>query len=52
MYHIYLSMRVFFSPYHTVMDSDKNKERTIFRHTLRLMQVQYTDYKHTEKLAV
>lgn len=42
----------FFLSYHTVMDSGKNKESTILRHTLRFMQVKYTDYKHTEKLAV
>jgi len=52
MYHMYLSMLVFFLSYHTVTGSDKNKESTIFRHTLCLMQVHYTDYKHTEKLAV
>jgi len=42
---------LFFFPI-IVTYSGKNKESMIFRHTLRFMQVQYTDYKHTEKLAV
>jgi len=50
--HIYLSMLVFLLSYHTVTSSGKNKESMIFRHTLCLIQVQYPDYKHTEKLAV
>jgi hypothetical protein len=37
---------VFFLSYHTVTGSDKNKESKILTHTLCLMQVQYTDYKH------
>ena len=52
MYHIYLSMLVFFLSHHTVTGSGKNKESMIFTHILCLIQVQYTDYTHREKLAV